>query len=111
MSAFETGCVKTRLGKGCAELFSQLLPSERSCQHNRLPHRRNRDGSSTRKLEIGVFTQPGSKGDMRPRPDQVCVIPKSGHRRWRLRCLFRAMSRHQSVKESMPAFSKTGGAQ
>jgi len=60
MSELGPGCVKTRLGKGCAELFSQLLPSERSCQHNRLPHRRNRDGSSTRKLEIGVFTQPGS---------------------------------------------------
>jgi hypothetical protein len=28
---------------------------------NRLLHRRNRDGSSTRKLAIGVFTQPGSK--------------------------------------------------
>src|SRR5471030_3171217 len=55
------GCVKTRSGKGGAELFSQLPSSERSCQHNRPLHRRNRDGSSTRKLAIGVFTQPGSK--------------------------------------------------
>ena len=52
--------VKTRLGEACTELFSQLPSSERSCQYNRLPHRRNRDGSSTRKLENGVFTQPGS---------------------------------------------------
>src|SRR5450631_3511651 len=58
------GCVKTRLGEGCAELFSQLPSSERSCQYNRLPHRRNRDGSSTRKLDIGVFTQPGPNSDI-----------------------------------------------
>src|SRR5476651_806048 len=57
-SVFDPGCVKTRLGEGCAELFSQLPSSERSCQYNRLPHRRNREGSSTRKLDIGVFTQP-----------------------------------------------------
>src|SRR6266849_7744351 len=52
------GCVKTRFGEVYAELFSQLASSERSCQYNRLPHRRNRDGNSTRKLGIGVFTQP-----------------------------------------------------
>ena len=63
MSQLGPACVKTRLGEGCAELFSQLPSSERSCQYNRLPHRRNRDGSSTRKLETGVFTQPGSKAE------------------------------------------------
>src|SRR5882757_7884109 len=44
------GCVKTCLGEGCAELFSQLPSSERNCQYNRLPHRRNRDRSSTRQV-------------------------------------------------------------
>jgi hypothetical protein len=44
MSALGRACVKTRLGEGCAALFSQLPSSERSCQYNRLPHRRNRDG-------------------------------------------------------------------
>src|ERR1700720_2462280 len=63
MVAFDRGRVKTRLGEGCAELFSQLPSSERSCQYNRLPCRRNRDGSSTRKLDIGVFTQPGPQAD------------------------------------------------
>src|SRR5450631_1063327 len=63
-SVFDPGCVKTRLGEGCAELFSQLPSSERSCQYNRLPHRRNRDGSSTRKLDIGVFTQPRPEADL-----------------------------------------------
>ena len=53
--------VKTRSGKGGAESFSQLPSSESVASTNRLLHRRNRDGSSTRKLAIGVFTQPGSK--------------------------------------------------
>src|SRR5216684_376851 len=59
----DPGCVKKRFGEGGAELFSQLPSSERSCQYNRLPHRRNRDGSSTRKLDIGVFTQSGPGTD------------------------------------------------
>src|ERR1700704_5864304 len=63
-SGFDLGCVKTRMGEECAELFSQLPSSERSCQYNRLPYRRNRDGSSTRKLDIGVFTQPGPISDI-----------------------------------------------
>src|SRR5271155_1594608 len=67
MSGLGPARVKTRLGEACTELFSQLPSSERSCQYNRLPHRRNRDGSSTRKLENGVFTQPGSKGDLKQR--------------------------------------------
>src|SRR5450759_1211425 len=63
MSVLGPGCVKTRLSKRGAELFSQLPSSERGCQYNRLLHRRNRDGSSTRKLAIG-FTQPGSNSEM-----------------------------------------------
>ncbi len=35
------GCVKTRLGKGGAELFPQLPSPETSCQYSRLSHRRN----------------------------------------------------------------------
>src|ERR1700676_560526 len=51
------GCVKTRFGEGRAELFSQLRSSESRYHYNRLLHRRNRDGSSTRKLGVVVFTQ------------------------------------------------------
>jgi len=76
------GCVKTRLGKGGAELFSQLPSSESGCQHNRLLHRRNRDGSSTRKLDIGVFTQPGSIASFRPCAGHFRSSPLSG----RFRC-------------------------
>src|SRR6266403_183994 len=66
------GCVKTRSGKGGAESFSQLPSSEVVASTNRLLHRRNRDGSSTRKLAIGVFTQPGSSTDL--------TAPKSNFR-------------------------------
>src|ERR1700688_308170 len=59
ISPFDPARVKTRLGEGRAELFSQLPSSESGYQYNRLLHRRNRDGSSTRKLRVGVFTQPG----------------------------------------------------
>jgi hypothetical protein len=33
-STHDPGCVKTRLGEGCAELFSQLPSTERRCQYN-----------------------------------------------------------------------------
>ena len=75
ISALGPGCVKTRLGEECAELFSQLPSSKRSCQHNRLPHRRNRDGSSTCKLDIGIFTQPGSFATEMGIPRHVCFPP------------------------------------
>jgi glutathione S-transferase len=44
--------------------------AERSRQYNRLPYRRNRDGSSTRKLDIGVFTQPGPIAEIVPAGEQ-----------------------------------------
>src|SRR5450631_518625 len=74
-SVFDPGCVKTRLGEECAKLFSQLPSSERGCQYNRLPHRRNRDGSSTRKLDIGVFTRPGPNPDVSDVPLPWAEIP------------------------------------
>jgi hypothetical protein len=80
MSALGRACVKTRLGEGCAALFSQLPSSERSCQYNRLPHRRNRDGSSTRKLDIGVFTQPRSKTEVPGFARHVRFTLRSRHR-------------------------------
>src|SRR3982074_2498061 len=63
-SAQGAGLALVVLASGCAELFSQLPSSERSCQYNRLPYRRDRDGRSTRKLGIGVFIHPGPVTDM-----------------------------------------------
>ena len=105
MSAPGPGCVKTCLGEGCAELFSQLPSSGRSCRYNRLPHRRNRDGSSPRKLGIRVFTQPGSKTEVPPLKYRFRSTPKNGHRETGAAGPFRAKSgirasRHNSHRNS-----------
>src|SRR5471032_1929038 len=92
------GCVKTRLGEGCAELFSQLASSERSCQYNRLPHRRNRDGNSTRKLDVGVFTQPGSKSEVSPLAQHVRSTLNSRHRQAAPACPFGANNGRRAGK-------------
>jgi hypothetical protein len=47
-------------------LFSQLPSSDRVASAIGIPHRRNRDGNSTRKFDVGVFTQPGSKPEVPP---------------------------------------------
>jgi len=56
--AYDLGCVKTRTSRECAELSSQFPSSDRRCQCNWFLHRRNREGSSTRKSSVRVFTQP-----------------------------------------------------
>src|SRR5216684_637845 len=61
MSVVGPGCVKTSVSQRCTELFSQFSSRDRSCQCNCFSHRRNRDGNSTRKLNVRVFTQPRSK--------------------------------------------------
>jgi hypothetical protein len=80
MSASGRGCVKTRSSQGCTELFSQLPSSDRSCQRNWLPYRRNRDGNSTRKFNVRVFTQPRSISEVGARYCEVCFAPMTGHR-------------------------------
>jgi hypothetical protein len=90
MSVQGPGCVKTFLREGCAELFSQLPSSGRSCRYNRLPHRRNRDRSSTRKFGIGVFTQPGSSTDLTAPKLDFCSSPESGLKSDVAPCPFRA---------------------
>src|SRR6266446_6674075 len=62
-SGFDPGRVKTRSGKGGAESFSQLPSSESSCQHKPTLTSTKSRWSSTRKLAIGVFTQPGPIAD------------------------------------------------
>src|SRR6266446_9982432 len=62
MSASGPGCVKTRLSQGRAELFSNCLLLTEVASAIGFPQRRNRDGNSTRKFNVGVFTQPGTRG-------------------------------------------------
>src|ERR1700716_2872726 len=76
--AIDPGCVKTCTSQGCPELFSHLPSSDRSCQCNWFPHRRNRDGNSTRKLGVRVFTQPGSDSDVSEFTSEVCFAPMNG---------------------------------
>src|ERR1035437_3367568 len=56
MSGLGPGCVETCLSQGCAELFSQFPSLDRTGKRNGFSNRRNRDGISTRKFRVGVFT-------------------------------------------------------
>jgi hypothetical protein len=53
-------CVKTRASGECAELFSPFSSFDCDCQCGSFPIQRNRDKSSTRKFDVGVFTQAAS---------------------------------------------------
>ena len=55
------GCLKTRSSKECAELSSLFSSFDGDCQSGSFLIQRNRDKLSTRKFDVGVFTQPGSK--------------------------------------------------
>src|SRR5258707_71692 len=63
-SAFDPGCVKTRASRECAELFSPFSSFDCDCQYGSFPIQRNRDKISTRKFDVGVFTQPGPIADI-----------------------------------------------
>jgi hypothetical protein len=80
MSEMGLGCVKTRSSQGWAELLSQLPSSDRSCQCNWFPHRRSRDGNSTRKFNVRVFTRPRSQTEVESHSRRVRSTPTSGHR-------------------------------
>jgi hypothetical protein len=59
-SAIVPGCVKTCTSSECAELFSLFSSFDGDCQSGSFVIQRNRDKTSTRKFDVGVFTQPGS---------------------------------------------------
>ena len=48
--------------------------------HNKAPHRCPRRFSAENYSRLKVFTQPGSKGDLRAWPIYVCSCPDCGHR-------------------------------
>src|SRR6266478_5554690 len=55
---FDPGCVKTCTSRECAELFSLFSSFDGDCQSGSFVIQRNRDKLSTRKFDVGVFTQP-----------------------------------------------------
>src|SRR6266481_8351725 len=57
-SAFDPGCVKTCTSQECAELFSLSSSLSSGRKHFWFSNLRNRDGISTRRLNVGVFTRP-----------------------------------------------------
>src|ERR1700730_12022266 len=63
-SGFDSGCVKTCTRGECAELFSLFSSFDGARQSGSFLIRRNRDKRSTRKFDVGVFTQPRSKPDV-----------------------------------------------
>jgi hypothetical protein len=60
-AVYDPGCVKTCASRECRELFSPFSSFDCGCQCRSFPIQRNRDKISTRKLDIGVFTQPWTR--------------------------------------------------
>src|SRR5882762_2961291 len=89
MSAQGPGCVKTCTSQERAKLFSLLPVPDSVCQCSCFPNRQNRDGTSTRKLNVGVFTQPGSDSDIATYLPDVRFIPKSRRPATTAACPFR----------------------
>src|SRR6266481_4100977 len=56
--AIDPGCVKTCTSQEYAELFSLSSSLSSGRKHIGLSNLRNRDGISTRRWNVGVFTQP-----------------------------------------------------
>src|ERR1019366_3502111 len=54
----DPGCLKTCMSRECTELFSLFPPFDGDCQSYSFLIYRNRDRLSTRKSDVGVFTQP-----------------------------------------------------
>src|SRR5712664_1028928 len=76
LSQFDPGCVKTCTSQECAELFSLSSSLSGGRKHFWFSNLRNRDGISTRRLNVGVFTRPrptAEKGDL----DLLVLWPSS----------------------------------
>src|SRR5258707_8934684 len=80
MSGSGPGCVKTCTSRECAELFSLFSSFDGDCQRSSFLIQRNRDKLSTRKFDVGVFTQPGSFSDLGARSCEVRFTSMSRHR-------------------------------
>src|SRR5260370_34588394 len=63
-SGFDPGCVKTCTSQECAELFSLSSSLSGGRKHFWFSNLRNRDGISTRRLNVGVFTRPRPLADL-----------------------------------------------
>src|ERR1700729_639449 len=64
MAGFDPACVKTRTSRKCAELFSPFSSFDYDYQCCSFPIQCNRGKISTRKFDVGVFTEAGPKADI-----------------------------------------------
>src|SRR3981081_2314912 len=67
------GCVKTCASRERAELFSPFSSFDHDGQCCSFLIQRNRDKLSTRKFDVGVFTQPGPRADISCYLDDVNI--------------------------------------
>src|SRR5260370_4789672 len=74
MSHFDPGCVKTCTSQVSAELFSLSSSLSSGRKHFWFSNLRNRDGISTRRLNIGVFTRPRPVSDIGPRGSLILDV-------------------------------------
>ena len=79
MSVVGPGCVKTCMSRECTELFSLFPSFDGDCQSYSFLIHRNRDRLSTRKSDVGVFTQPGSKPEVELAIADFRFTPRSRH--------------------------------
>jgi hypothetical protein len=74
-SVDDPGCVKTCTSQECAELFSLSSSLSSGRKHFWFSNLRNRDGISTRRLNVGVFTQPRSIAEVAPPHSSITLLP------------------------------------
>ena len=80
MTASGPDCVKTSTRGERAELSSVFSSFDGACQSGSFLIQCNRDKRSTRKFDVGVFTQPGSKTVLTAPKRHFCFNPINGHR-------------------------------
>jgi hypothetical protein len=73
------GRVKTCARGEAAELFSQFSSFDGASESGSYLIQRDRDKRSTRKLDVGVFTQPGSKTEVELANADFWFTPQSRH--------------------------------
>jgi hypothetical protein len=70
------GCVKTCTNRECAELFSLFSSYDGDRQSGSFLIERNRDKLSTRRFDVGVFTQAGSKAEILAMSNAFPLFPR-----------------------------------
>src|SRR5258707_13169752 len=107
MSGLGPGCVKTCTSRECAELFSFFSSFDGDCQSGSFLIQRNRDKLSTRKFDIGVFTQPGPFSDFPACPsisavgrnEMLGVSPSAKQSHWHGAARFSDKSHLDRIRE------------